>query len=294
MTNVRRLLCPIDVLDAGQRRGLEYASRLAEALGADLHALYVFDVPGFVDPDPEAPLVRAYAERALGEHRERFAALIDHLPGAFAEPHLVPGRPHREIAEAVERLGADLVVMSTHARAGLSRAFLGSIAERVVRASRIPVLTVPRDGDPPASPPRSLLVPDDFSTASRRALRAARDLHVPLHASVAVLHVLPDELSPVAAAPAWLSEEERARYRGLLEESLDRDVREIFGPEEQAVTRVVEHGSTAERILACAAARRAQLLVVGASGKSGTERMLLGSVTIELLRSSPVPVLTVP
>lgn len=291
---VARILCPIDVLDPAEREVLEYASRLAETLDAALHALYVYDVPGFVDPDPAAPAVQAYASRALGEHRERFAARIDHLPGAFAEPHLVPGRPHRVVADEVERHGIDLVVMGTHARRGVSRLVLGSIAERVVRSSRVPVLTVPRAGEPPAGPPRALLVPHDFSTPSKRAMRIARDLHVPLHASVAVLHVLPDELSAMATAPAWLSDAERERYRELLGEALEREVSEVFGPEDQAVTRLMEHGSIVERVLALAAARHAQLIVVGASGKSGTERMLLGSVTAELLRSSPLPVLTVP
>ncbi|MBX3274890.1 MAG: universal stress protein [Sandaracinaceae bacterium] len=291
---VHAILCPIDVLDPGERRVLEYASLLAAALDARFYALHVYEVPGYVDPDPDAPAVRSYAERALTEQRERFGALVDHLPGAFAQPALLPGLPHRRIGDEVERLGAGLVVMGTHARRGLSRLALGSIAERVVRSSRVPVLTVPRAGEPPPSPPRSLLVPHDLSTSSRRALALARDLHVPLRASVAVVHVLPDELSAAAEAPAWLTAPERERYRGLLAEALERDVSEVFGPEDQAVKKLLEHGDVVETVLARQAALGAALLVVGASGKSGTERALLGSVTTELLRRSPVPVLTVP
>lgn len=288
-----RIVCPVDVLDPGERRVLEYASSLAAALGAELHALHAYEVPGFADPDPDSSAVRSYSERALREHRERFGALIDHLPGAFAEPSLLPGRPHQRVADEVERLGAGLVVMGTHARRGLARLALGSVAERVVRSSRVPVLTLPLAGDALPSPPRSILVPHDLSEGSKRALRFARDLHVPLRAAVAALHVLPPELS-ADGAPGWLADAARARYVALLEESLARDVSEVFGPEDQAVVRFVDHGEAVAAILARASARRAHVIVVGASGKSGTERALLGSVTIELLRRSSVPVVTIP
>ncbi len=288
-----KIVCPVDVLDPGERRVLEYASSLAAALGAELHALHAYEVPGFADPDPESPAVRSYSERALREQRERFGELIAHLPGALAEPSLLPGRPHQRVADEVERLDAGLVAMGTHARRGLARLALGSVAERVVRSSRVPVLTLPLAGDALPSPPRSILVPHDLSEGSKRALRFARDLHVPLHASVAALHVLPPELS-ADGAPGWLADAARVRYAALLEEGLAHDVSEVFGPEDQAVERFVDHGEAVAAILARASARRAQLIVVGASGKSGTERALLGSVTIELLRRSPIPVVTIP
>lgn len=286
-----RILCPVDVLDPEERGVLEYASRLADALGAELHALHVYDVPGFVDPGPEIAAVQAFAERALSEQRERFAELIAHLPGGFAEPHLVPGSPSRRIPEEADRLGAGLVVMGTHARRGLRRLALGSVAERVARAASVPVLTVPREADVGALP-RSILVPHDLSEPSKRALRYARSLHVPLHASVATLHVMPEALAG-REGPSWLTDSARGRYTAMLEDALRADVSEIFGPEEQAVRRSIGHGDVVEAVLVRQAALNAQLVVVGASGKSGTERLLLGSVTIELLRRCPVPVLMV-
>jgi nucleotide-binding universal stress UspA family protein len=55
---------------------------------------------------------------------------------------MLEGNPAREIVEHAKRCGADLVCMGTHGRGGLNRLLLGSVAERVVRASEVPVLTV--------------------------------------------------------------------------------------------------------------------------------------------------------
>ena len=62
--------------------------------------------------------------------------------GVKCELTVVVGLPAESILEAQERLGADLLVMATHGRRGLKRLVLGSVAEKVVRESAIPVLTV--------------------------------------------------------------------------------------------------------------------------------------------------------
>ncbi|MFC5972836.1 universal stress protein [Halomarina salina] len=63
--------------------------------------------------------------------------------GVEATSEVVSGRPHRTILDAVEAHDADLVVMGTHGRSGVSRILLGSVAEKVVRGASVPVLTVP-------------------------------------------------------------------------------------------------------------------------------------------------------
>jgi nucleotide-binding universal stress UspA family protein len=68
-------------------------------------------------------------------------------PGVNLETQLRQGAPWREIDEAAKQLKVDLVVMATHARKGLARALLGSVAEKVVRTAPCPVLTVhPEEG----------------------------------------------------------------------------------------------------------------------------------------------------
>jgi nucleotide-binding universal stress UspA family protein len=144
--------------------------------------------------------------------------------------------------------------------------------------------------------PRHLLVAYDFSRPAERALELARDLRAALHAAVDVVHV---HLDPFAGT---MGAEDREPYvdPGLVKEQLSivadhmrRRVDDVFGPEAGAVrTRVLE-GSVAERILATAADVGADLILVGTTGKGGIERALLGSVSLTVLRKSPVPVLTV-
>jgi len=292
---ISKILCPFDVMDDGDRRVLEYAVALAAPFGASVHALHVFDVPGYVHPDRDSSVARSYSERALREHRERLDALLESFGDADVEAELLPGVPHRRIVEEVERLGADLVVMGTHGRAGVSRMVLGSVAERVVRTSPAGVITVPRDTTDVPGAPRSILVPHDFSGASRRGLVVARGLRPPLHASIAVLHVLEGDVDDEGGwAPRWLGIEDRDRLRSLTEKALAEDVSDVFGPDDQAVRVELDYGDVVERVLSYRAELGSELLVVGRTGKSLTEQFLLGSFTISLLRRSPVPVLTVP
>lgn len=292
---ISKILCPFDVMDDGDRRVLEYAVAFAKPFGASVHALHVFDVPGYVHPDRDSSVALSYSERALREHRERLGELLDDVGEAEIEAELLPGVPHRRIGEEVDRLGADLVVMGTHGRAGISRMVLGSTAERVVRTSKVGVITVPRDAEQVPAPPASILVPHDFSGASRHGLELARRLRPPLHASLAVLHVLEGEVDADGGwAPRWLGVEDRDRLRSLTEKALAEDVSDVFGPDDQAVRVELDYGDVVPTILAHQAELGSQLVVVGRTGKSLTEQFLLGSFTVELLRRCEVPVLTAP
>src|SRR5690606_5334586 len=64
-------------------------------------------------------------------------------PGVTTKTHLIEGIPYREIVRMAEELGAGLIVVGTHGRTGLRHLLLGSVAERVVRSAKVPVITVP-------------------------------------------------------------------------------------------------------------------------------------------------------
>jgi len=128
------------------RRAQELGLVLAQALGARLTLLHVFTVPNSAyatgnyfqvgDMEDDA---RAMLERTAAELRAR-------CPGLLAAFRV--GDPWQQIVAAAQELGADLVVVGTHGRRGLPRMLLGSVAERVLRLSPVPVLTV---GCPPAA-----------------------------------------------------------------------------------------------------------------------------------------------
>jgi nucleotide-binding universal stress UspA family protein len=112
--------------------------RIANENDAALHLLHVCPtvaVP-LVGPITATPEVEENARKTLGEAAGKYLAKIPH------ELLVVTGDPARRIVEVQSASRADLVVMGTFARRGVPRFFLGSVADRVVRAATCPVLTV--------------------------------------------------------------------------------------------------------------------------------------------------------
>ncbi|MDR5673952.1 Nucleotide-binding protein, UspA family [Halalkaliarchaeum sp. AArc-CO] len=124
-------------------RAVEHALDLAEAHGATVHALYVVNTASYAGLPMETAwegvdeLLRSDAEAAVETVRERAQARS--IP---VETSIVEGTPSRCIVREAEERGCDLIVMGTHGRGGIDRLLLGSVAEKVVRASALPVLTV--------------------------------------------------------------------------------------------------------------------------------------------------------
>ncbi|HET7539185.1 MAG TPA: universal stress protein [Polyangiaceae bacterium] len=125
------------------RQALEWGLRIAQQFGSELTLMHSWDPPNYsyaaglyLPVDIVTPIERAAAarlEESIAELRQRFPA---------AKSLLCEGAPWEQVLDAATRLNADLIVMGTHGRSGLERALLGSVAEKVVRMSRVPVLTV--------------------------------------------------------------------------------------------------------------------------------------------------------
>lgn len=135
-----RILVPTDGSDAVDA-AVDHAIDLAETYGAEVRAIYVvdtatlsaeMDTPQVIDAlqAEGANAVRAVEERAT-------AAGFDRV-----RTEVLRGTPHAAILKYAEDNDVDLVVMGTHGRSGLDRYLLGSVTEKVVRTSDVPVLTV--------------------------------------------------------------------------------------------------------------------------------------------------------
>ncbi|MDB4943244.1 MAG: UspA domain protein [Labilithrix sp.] len=138
----KHILVPTDFGDASER-AVDVAVELAEKLGAELTLVHTYEIPGYVysamgfSPmdllTPVEVVAKQQFEVALATLRKR-------LPRAKGV--LRKGDPRAEIRAAVDATRADLVVMGTHGRRGLTHALLGSVAERTVQTSTVPVLTI--------------------------------------------------------------------------------------------------------------------------------------------------------
>jgi universal stress protein A len=137
MAMFNRILCPID-FDGNSADALRMARQIAEEHNALLYVLHVVS-PG--DPTVvSAPLISQRVERDARAELEKIEKR--ELTGVQHEIMLRFGHPAKEIVAAEVETKAELVVMATHGRTGVSHLLLGSIAEKVVRESSCPVLTV--------------------------------------------------------------------------------------------------------------------------------------------------------
>lgn len=126
----------------GAETAINHAKKLAQKFDAKLHVLYVIDVR---DSTHDMSDVLSGKFKELGEKTtEEIKGRLEDS-GVDAEAHVERGVPHRTILEFSEEKGIDMVVMSTHGRTGLDRILIGSVTEKVVRNSEVPVLTVGRE-----------------------------------------------------------------------------------------------------------------------------------------------------
>ena len=137
----RKVLCPIDFSDQSLAV-LELALKVTQQNDAKLYLLNVAPVPAGAAGFQPVPM-DAYPFHEEDRHEELAELARERIPAAVRyETLVISGDPAARVLETVRGLAADLIVMGTHGHRGLTRLVLGSVAERVVRESPVPVLSV--------------------------------------------------------------------------------------------------------------------------------------------------------
>jgi nucleotide-binding universal stress UspA family protein len=160
MMPIRRILVPVDFSE-GSRAALRYAAGLAESFGATIEALHVWEPAPYITPSQlmwMSSEPASFWARVHEDLERQLEAMVDAELGktdTVVERRVLAGYVSESILRAIETSGADLVIMGTHGRTGLRHILLGSVAERVVRLSTRPVLTmrVPRGAEEGAEHP---------------------------------------------------------------------------------------------------------------------------------------------
>lgn len=141
-----------------------------------------------------------------------------------------------------------------------------------------------------------ILVAHDFSQPADRALQFAATLADRLGAELHVVHVHPDVYdghSEAALGTPWPQHDQEERYLRFLDQEVERAITSVLGDGAAKVTRHIVRGDPVKRIESLAGEIGADALCLGSTGKGAVDRVLLGSVSQRVVRSSPVPVLTV-
>lgn len=191
------------------------------------------------------------------------------------------GDPGTRIIEDAKLEHATLIALATHGRSGVERWIRGSVAERVLRASHVPVLVSNPRGLLNEIEVRRILVPLDGSSLSEEILPCARELALLYGAEVVLLHA--SEPHPDDVARPSLSPEELA---------------DLFVPARAALAQVPlrtvgvsSRGAPAEAILRAVEAEHADLVALSTHGRTGLSRWAFGSVAEQVVRNCSAPLL---
>jgi nucleotide-binding universal stress UspA family protein len=300
----RTILVPLD----GSSRSdaaIPVAGRLAIASEGVVHLLVVHRWMEAWEPvlDPRKTL-----EQMDAEIRERKAVYVRARATTLTTRTKRPvraevrdGIPAPRIVEYASSQHCDLIVMTSHGRGGLSRYFLGSVTDRVLREATPPVLVLrsePDRSDLASAPPfRHALVALDGSSSSEAALGAAVELahshgvgRLTLFMAVEAAHVFLTPSSPVIGrAPASST----GAFLRSAEQYLARLARGVPGAEVEIACVARAADDPVPAILEAITDLSADLVVVGTRGRSGVVRMVLGSVADKVVRAAHVPALVV-
>lgn len=298
---LEQLLVPLDGSGFGEET-LPWASRLARCTGAEVAVAHVHvpHVPDHLISNTQYQ----YEGVDLGEYDEHdqedemayLQSVSNRISGSLGRPVESVLLQESSVVEGIENLirkkGTDLIVMSTHGRTGLSRAWLGSVAESLVRESPCPVLLVRPSGGEVAEDValRHILVPLDGSETSDRVLPHVVELAVDTSASVTLLRVVPSAVH-VGTRVVPVPRPGIDRALGVARRHLDDRAGELRRRGVSADVRLIEHAHPARAILDTVEETLPDLVMMATHGYQGVKRYVLGSVADKVLRGSEVPLL---
>ena len=283
------ILVPTDG-SAGAKAAARHGLRLASAFDSEVRFLSVVDKRSYSGDLAGIDSLVDDQRDALVEGATNNLRPLEDLAAETAVPFessIEHGIPHKAILEYADEHDVDMVAMGTHGRTGLQRVLIGSVTERVVRTSDIPVLTtraVPNEH----SSYEDVLIPTDGSDAASAAIDHGLTIAERYDATVHALSVV--DVSSLAGSydvtpiiEAWKDDCERA-VTEVAEAAESRDI---------DVSTEVKQSTPYRAIKTYVENEGVDLVAMGTHGRTGLERYLVGSVTTRTVRTSDIPVLTV-
>ena len=139
---LKTLLVPVDFSEPSEA-ALSYAVGLAQQLGARLVVMHAYELPVYGFPDGALIASTEVATRVMSGAQAGLEAMaLRHKDKVRIDTVLRQGVPWEEVRAVAEEITADIIIIGTHGRQGLARALIGSVAEKIIRTSTRPVLTV--------------------------------------------------------------------------------------------------------------------------------------------------------
>jgi nucleotide-binding universal stress UspA family protein len=297
----RSVLVPLDGSVFGEH-ALPFALSIARRAGVPLELAHIYVPPPVVYAETW-PLVESTLEPRLREQGKAYLEgvvrrLTDIAPVEVTSA-MLEGPVAEALQERVQVSGAGLIAMTTHGRGTLSRFWLGSVADRLVRRAPVPVLLVHPQAEPPdlGSEPllKRILIPLDGSPLAEQALEPALDLGRLMNADFILLRIVEPMYVVHYGSMAYAFEDVDLTVVEELQRAakvyLDATAKRLREQGFQVETRVITCASPASAIQEEAEGADVKLVVLATHGRSGLSRALLGSVADKVVRGAHLPVM---
>lgn len=293
------ILVPLDGSELAEE-SLPLAIELAERWREPLHLVAVHEsVSIFIAPEAGPSSLMGLDQEVrknLKGYLERTAERVAAGRGTTVLPVLLDGDVVHALAHHATSQIARLVVMTTHGRGGVSRMFLGSVADKLIRHLRCPVILA----TPGAALPRALavgerrrvVIPLDGSRLAESIIDKVLAVYAPREVVLELVSVVqvPSLGAGVMSPATWRPEavQEGVDAAGNYLRSVETRLRELDVAVE---TEVLVDEQVARAAVRHAGAKKADLIAIATRGVAGIERAFLGSVADKVVRSAGIPVL---
>jgi nucleotide-binding universal stress UspA family protein len=291
------ILVPLDGSPLAEQ-AIPIALAIAERARCKIKLVLVHH-PLLMEPGPAYTKVELAMQKADREYLRSVAARLRERLGRALSSAVLQGPIAQTLAKYIRELSTDLVVMTTHGRGGVRRAWLGSVTDQLIRTSEVPILVVrPREGEAAESAVNlaEILVPLDGSPLAEAVLEPAAALARLWDGEMSLVQVVRPivlDSDPVLPFPIGYSDQATTIRRESAQDYI-RDVAERLRESGVKASGVaVIGGGIADTLLNLARPERIGLVAVATHGRGGLRRLALGSVADKLVRAAEVPVLVV-
>jgi nucleotide-binding universal stress UspA family protein len=296
----RQILVPLDGSPFSEH-ALPVALDLARRTGGRLHLVHVHELPVVQTYPDGLPVFDERWDGALRAQEQEYLQSLAHrcmeVAGVSPVTELLDGAVTPAIASYAAELGIERIVMTTHGRGGISRAWVGSVADALVRKAAVPILLIrPKEQAVDwhrGADIRHVLIPLDGSELAEGIVQPASELGTTLGARFTLLRIVlpvPFALSRQPGGTTF-SEDAVARSKQAAEEYLQTLAARMREQGVAVATDAVVHAAPALGILDYAATAAVDLIAMATHGRGGWSRVALGSVADKVIRGTLMPVL---
>lgn len=289
----KKILVPVDFSETSDK-AVDYALFLAENYGAKVTLLHVVILlQEDIDEEKHLKAYEAIIKRKE-EKRDKYmksrtakGARLGIRIDSVLRRGITPGET---ILDYIDENKFDVVVMGTHGRTELMKWWLGSAAERVVRYSPIPVITIHKDYNRKPAVGK-VLFPVDFSALSKKAFKEGMRLVLKFDAKSILMFAVEEQQHPFYYLQ---NSEPILKANPELKKLLMKNLSALAGNQKERVVYYLAEGKSHKEIEAYAEKSKVDLIVMASHGMSGWEHFLIGSTTERVVNLAPCPVLTLP